>query len=56
MTYDADSIELIRRALSSLRYGEIVISVHDGKVVQIARTEKLRPSQSTGRDEPKPTR
>ena len=38
-----DALELIRNALSGLRFGEIVIAVHDGQIVQIARTEKLRP-------------
>jgi len=43
---DTDGLELIRRALASLKYGEIVIDVHDGKIVQIARTEKIRPRAS----------
>ena len=44
---DDSPIEMIRRALSGLRYGEIVIAVHDGEIVQIARTEKLRPTRKT---------
>jgi hypothetical protein len=36
-------LDLIRNALAGLKFGELVISVHDGEVVQIARTEKLRP-------------
>jgi len=43
-----DTIELIRKALAGLRFGEIVIAVHDGEVVQIARTEKVR----LGKDKP----
>ena len=43
-----DTIELIRKALAGLRFGEVVIAVHDGEVVQIARTEKVRP----GKDKP----
>ena len=39
---EQDPIELIRRALAGLRYGEIVIAVHDGEIVQISRTEKIR--------------
>jgi hypothetical protein len=39
---DVDAIELVRTALANLRYGEIVIAVHDGEIVQIARTEKIR--------------
>lgn len=44
----SDTLELIRKALAGLRFGEVVIAVHDGEVVQIARTEKVRP----GRDKP----
>jgi hypothetical protein len=32
----------ILRALQGIRYGSIEIIVHDGRVVQIERTEKLR--------------
>ena len=32
----------ILRALRGIRYGSIEIIVHDGRVVQIERTEKLR--------------
>ena len=39
---DEDAIELVRRALHGLRYGELVIAIHDGEIVQIARTEKIR--------------
>ena len=39
---DEDPIELIRRALANLRFGEVVIAVHEGEIVQIARTEKMR--------------
>ena len=42
-TPESDAIELIRRALVGLRFGEIVIAVHDGQIVQISRTEKMRP-------------
>ncbi len=38
-----DALELIRAALANLKYGELVIAVHDGRIVQISRTEKLRP-------------
>lgn len=37
------ALDLIRTALAGLKFGELVISVHEGEVVQIARTEKLRP-------------
>lgn len=38
-----DVLERVRAALAGLRYGEITIAVHDGEIVQIARTEKIRP-------------
>jgi len=37
-----DPLALVRTALAGLRYGEVVIAVHDGEIVQIARTEKIR--------------
>ena len=42
---DREIIEHVRAALSGLRFGEIVIAVHDGEIVQIARTEKFRPNR-----------
>lgn len=38
-----EDVALIRRALSGLRFGECVIAVHDGEIVQVSRTEKIRP-------------
>ncbi|NVB84657.1 MAG: YezD family protein [Kofleriaceae bacterium] len=40
-----DALELIRAALVGLRYGELTIAIHDGEIVQIARTEKVRPTR-----------
>ena len=37
------ALELNRNALAGLKFGELVISVHEGEVVQISRTEKFRP-------------
>ncbi|HLU67904.1 MAG TPA: YezD family protein [Kofleriaceae bacterium] len=37
-------LQLVADALDGLRYGELVIRVHGGQVVQIDRTVKLRPS------------
>ena len=37
-----DPLALIKDALSGLRFGEITIAVHEGEIVQIARTEKIR--------------
>ena len=43
---DREALEHIRAALVGLRFGEIVIAVHDGEIVQIARTEKIRPNRT----------
>jgi hypothetical protein len=37
-----DAVDAVRDALRGLRFGEIVISVHDGNVVQVVRSEKVR--------------
>ncbi len=39
-----DPLELIKSALEGLKFGEVVIAIHDGEVVQVARTEKFRPT------------
>lgn len=36
------ALEHVRQSLSSLRYGQVVITVQDGVVVQVDRTEKTR--------------
>jgi hypothetical protein len=41
-----EALEHVRTALSGLRFGEVVIAVHDGVIVQIARTEKIRPNRT----------
>jgi hypothetical protein len=38
-----DELELVRQALQDLVYGQVVITVHDGAISQVERTEKLRP-------------
>jgi hypothetical protein len=51
MTRDTDPLDHIRRALAGLKFGEIVVAVHDGEIVQIARTEKVRPPRPHSRDD-----
>ena len=34
--------DIVRQQVKSLKYGVVQIVVHDGKVVQIERTEKVR--------------
>lgn len=46
-----DPIDVVRQALLGLRYGSIEIVVHESKVVQIERKEKVRlvPASTTSR-------
>ena len=37
-----DVVESIRQALETIRFGEIQLTIHDGKVVQLDVTEKHR--------------
>ena len=39
---EAEAIDRIREALRGLRFGTVTAIVHDGAVVQVERTEKLR--------------
>jgi hypothetical protein len=41
-TNQSDWFESIRQQVASLRFGVIQIVVHEGRVVQIDRTEKIR--------------
>lgn len=45
--------ELLRevvRALRAIRYGSVVLTVHDGQLVEIHKTERIR-TKSTNRKE-----
>jgi hypothetical protein len=37
-----DALARVRQALRGLRFGEVRVVVHEGAVVQVERTEKLR--------------
>lgn len=39
---DHEALEAIRHALRGLRYGQIIVIVQDGVVVQVDRTERRR--------------
>ena len=45
---NADDAERILGALRGLRYGTVTVIVHDGAVVQVERTEKLRVQRREG--------
>lgn len=38
----AASLAILRQALDTLKFGQIVLTVHEGKVVQLDVTEKQR--------------
>ncbi len=35
-------LALVREALAGLRYGQVLVTIHDGRIVQIDRTERRR--------------
>jgi len=35
-------VEIVEKQVSSLRFGVVQITVHDGRVVQVETTERLR--------------
>lgn len=39
---DAEWLEIVREKVASLRYGVVQITVHEGRVTQIERTERTR--------------
>lgn len=41
-----DWLEIVRRQVDSLEFGVVQIVVHDSRVVQIERTEKVRLQQT----------
>jgi hypothetical protein len=42
-------LEIVREQVSSLRFGTVLITVHDSRVVQVERLEKLRFDNNTRR-------
>ncbi len=43
-------LRLVQQQVGSLRFGLVQIVVHDGRVVQIERTEKVRLEMPAARD------
>ena len=52
-TEDGGWLNVVREQVTSLRYGIVQIVVHDSRVVQIERTEKVRLERATEKKEPK---
>jgi hypothetical protein len=48
---DAKWLELVVQNVKSLRYGVVEIIVHDARVIQIERTEKVRLDKAEHRPE-----
>ena len=46
---DCSTLERICDALTGLEDGEVVIAIHNGEIVQVSRTEKLRPPTTAPR-------
>jgi len=42
-----DWLELVRRQVNSLRFGVVQIVVHDSRVVQVDKTERVRLGQES---------
>lgn len=40
--WDASWLDRIAESLAGIKYGSVQIVIHDGKIVQIERTEKRR--------------
>jgi hypothetical protein len=45
---DAKWLELVLQQVKSLRYGVVEIIVHDSRVIQIEKTERLRLEKKPG--------
>jgi hypothetical protein len=48
-TNDHNWIEVIKEKLGGLQFGQILITVHEGRPVQIERTEKTRLEPSSAK-------
>ena len=40
----------VQEAIRSLRFGSVVVTVHEGKVTQIEKREKIRPDENRSAD------
>jgi hypothetical protein len=41
---ERELLQEILRALRAIRYGSVVLTVHDGKIVEVQKTERIRTS------------
>ena len=49
---DANWLEIVRQQVASLRFGVVEIIVHDARVTQIEKTERLRLDKPTTETRP----
>jgi hypothetical protein len=49
---DAKWLELVVQHVKSLRYGVVEIVVHDSRVIQIEKTERVRLDKADNRPDP----
>jgi hypothetical protein len=49
---DSKWLELVIQQVKTLRYGVVEIIVHDGRVIQIEKTERLRLDKKPGNRSP----
>jgi hypothetical protein len=52
-TLPEDERELVRQvvhALRTIRYGSILLTVHDGQLVEISKSVRIRKSRSNGKE------
>ena len=40
-----EALDLLRKALEGLRFGQVTVFIQDGVLVQLERTEKIRPAR-----------
>ncbi len=48
--HELDLMRKILRSLRSLRYGSLNLTVHDGRLVEIQKVEKIRMNSTKGRE------
>ena len=44
-------IEIVRRKVSAMRFGSVLVTVHEGRVTQVEATEKTRLPATSQEDE-----
>ncbi|MFB9327380.1 MULTISPECIES: YezD family protein [Paenibacillus] len=52
LVLDQEWLERISSQVNGLEYGSVLITVHDGRVVQIDRTERKRFDAASSRQQP----